>query len=191
MVGNEATMRENSPKACFLLCVAYFDPSLLGIAKGWPALSKRRTGSSGCFRLSTVPDVGRVPSWMMRLRATSDQFTLGLGNANAEKAALHAEQKIKSLYRRFFSSELVTPPVTCKLHRSGISGLSKPAQGGFTTADTFGYFAGDIPTSPVFLTTSQKKQTRPFKGDFHIHRLGVEFLGKSYDPPFLRAGILS
>jgi hypothetical protein len=44
-----------------------------------------------------------------------------------------------------------------ELHRGGICGLSEPAQAGLTTIGTFNYFAGDDPTSPVFLASSWKK----------------------------------
>jgi hypothetical protein len=48
-------------------------------------------------------------------------------------------------------------PEAVQLNRSGVSGLSKPAQGGVTTIGTFNYFAGDDPTGPVFLAASRKK----------------------------------
>jgi hypothetical protein len=61
------------------------------------------------------------------------------------------------------------------LHRSGVSGLGKPAQAGLTTIGTFNYFAGDDPTSPVFLTSSGKEQTRTLKGHLHIgYRSAIE-----------------
>jgi hypothetical protein len=37
-------------------------------------------------------------------------------------------------------------PEAVQLNRSGVSGLSKPAQGSVTTIGTFNYFAGDDPT---------------------------------------------
>jgi len=48
-------------------------------------------------------------------------------------------------------------PEAVQLNGSGVSHLSKPAQGGVTTIGTFNYFAGDDPTGPVFLAASWKK----------------------------------
>jgi hypothetical protein len=62
-----------------------------------------------------------------------------------------------------------------QLHRSGVSDLSKPTQGGVTTIGTFNYFAGDDPTGPVFFAASWKKGTGTLKGDFHVrHSSGIE-----------------
>jgi hypothetical protein len=62
-----------------------------------------------------------------------------------------------------------------QLHRSGVSDLSKPTQGGVTTIGTFNYFAGDDPTGPVFFAASWKKRTRTLKGDFHVsYSSGIE-----------------
>jgi hypothetical protein len=55
-----------------------------------------------------------------------------------------------------------------ELHRGGKSGLSKPTQAGLATIGAFNYFAGDDPSSPVFLPVSRKKQARTIKGHFHI-----------------------
>jgi hypothetical protein len=44
-----------------------------------------------------------------------------------------------------------------ELHRGGIPGLSKHAQAGLTTIGTFNDFAGDDPTSPVFLASGWKE----------------------------------
>jgi hypothetical protein len=43
------------------------------------------------------------------------------------------------------------------LNRSGVSHLSKPAQGGVATVGTFNYFAGNDPTGIVFIAASWKK----------------------------------
>jgi hypothetical protein len=59
-------------------------------------------------------------------------------------------------------------PEAVQLNRSGVSDLSKPAQGGVTTIGTFNYFTGDDPTGPVFLAASWKKQACTLKGDFHF-----------------------
>jgi hypothetical protein len=62
-----------------------------------------------------------------------------------------------------------------QLHRSGVSDLSKPTQGGVTTIGTFNYFAGDYPTGPVFFAASWKKRTRTLKGGFHVsYRSAIE-----------------
>jgi hypothetical protein len=59
-------------------------------------------------------------------------------------------------------------PEAVQLNGSGVSHLSKPAQGGVTTIGTFNYFAGDDPTGPVFLAVRWKKHARTLKGDFHF-----------------------
>jgi len=48
-------------------------------------------------------------------------------------------------------------PEAVQLNRSGVSDLSKPAQGGVTTIGTFNYFAGYDPTGIVFLAAGRKK----------------------------------
>ena len=48
-------------------------------------------------------------------------------------------------------------PEAVQLHRSGASGLSKPAQGGVTTVGTFEYLVGDDPTGPVLFAAGRKK----------------------------------
>ena len=61
---------------------------------------------------------------------------------------------------RFLVGELFLPDGlrgSSELHRSGVSGLSKPAQGGLTTIGTFNYLAGDDPTGPVFFSACWKK----------------------------------
>ena len=55
-------------------------------------------------------------------------------------------------------------PEAVQLNRSGVSDLSKPAQGGVTTIGTFNYFAGDDPTGPVFLAASWKKVSTHAQG---------------------------
>jgi hypothetical protein len=113
----------------------------------------------------------------------TDQFTLdgiaGFVDGGKSRALPRGFKKVGTSVGDFFLFENpVTLPESCQLHRSGISGLSKPIQGGVTSVGTFDYFAGDNPTSPVFLTAGRKKQTRPLKGDFHIsHGSGVEVLG--------------
>ena len=84
-------------------------------------------------------------------------------------------------------------PEAVQLNRSGVSGLSKPAQGGVTTIGTFNYFAGDDPTGPVFLAASWKKQARTLKGDFHFgYRTAIEGISDhvifpSRAPPWITA----
>jgi hypothetical protein len=47
-------------------------------------------------------------------------------------------------------------PEAVQLNRSGVSHLSKPAQGGVATVGTFNYFAGNDPTGIVFIAASWK-----------------------------------
>jgi hypothetical protein len=48
-------------------------------------------------------------------------------------------------------------PEAVQLNRSGVSDLSKPAQGGVATMGTFNYFASNDPTGIVFIAASWKK----------------------------------
>jgi hypothetical protein len=78
-----------------------------------------------------------------------------------------------------------------ELHRSGVSSLSKSAQGGVTTNGTFNYFAGDDPTGIALLA-------RTLKGDFHFsYSLAIEgvsdhliFLGPHWFPTAVNCAIV-
>ena len=94
-------------------------------------------------------------------RSAVDQHTTQSSSDHAIAATNDQPDREKPIRRRWLASwRPLSPdglPEAVQLNGSGVSGLSKPAQGGVTSIGTFNYFAGDDPTGPVFVAASRKK----------------------------------